>query len=451
MNVIKDKISSIFFQYSIPSVLGMLAISSSNIVDGFFIGNYIGDFGLAAINISLPVFSFLFGFALMLAIGSSVISGKLIGQGDIKKASIIFSKTIISITLFSFITCTILFLNIETLLHLFGADENLTKIAIEYLSVVLIFIPFLMIGVVLDYFVRVDNRPNLAFVALLSSAVINVILDWFMIVYLQKGIFGAALATGISQLTLLIILLPHFFSKKATLKFVKPIGNYIQIIKASYNGVSEFVNEISVGITTLIFNYVMIKNFDIEGIAAFTVINYLLLIGIMISFGISDSLQPIISKNFGAKENKRIEEFLKLAFITTSLVGIVMILLLLIVPEILVNVFLEDTNYKTKQLVLSFATFIWIAFLFNGINMVISAYLTAIHKPLSSMIIALSRSFIFPIFFIFTLPFLFKTQGIFLAIPVTEFITFIIAVILFKRFSPRKIVQEDRISETNKL
>ena len=443
MNVTKDKISSVFFQYSIPSVLGMLAISSASIVDGFFIGNYVGDFGLAAINISFPIFSLLFGFALMLAIGSSVVSGKLIGQGDIKSASIIFSKTMVCITLFSFITCTVLFLNIETILHLFGADENLTKIAIDYLSVILIFIPFLMIGVVLDYFVRVDNRPNLAFIALLFSAVINVILDWFLIVYLQKGIFGAALATGISQQALIFILLPHFFSKKATLKFVKPIGSYIQILKASYNGASEFINEISVGITTLIFNYVMIKNFDIEGIAAFTVINYLLMIGIMISFGISDSLQPIISKNFGAKENKRIEEFLKLAFITTGLVGVVMILLIIFTPNTLANIFLEDTNHKTKEIVLSFATFIWIAFLFDGFNLVISAYFTAIHKPLASMIIAISRSFILPVFFIVTLPFFFDLNGIFMAIPMAEFMTFIIGIILFKKFSPEKIIYKE--------
>jgi len=439
MNVTKDKISSIFFQYSIPSVLGMLAISSASIVDGFFIGNYVGDFGLAAINITFPVFSFLFGFALMLAVGSSVVSGKLVGEEKIYKASIVFSKTIISITVFSSLTCAILFLNIETVLHLFGADEYLTKIATQYLSIMLIFMPFLMIGVVLDYFVRVDNRPNLAFIALLSSALLNVVLDWFMIVYLQKGIFGAALATGISQLALLVIILPHFFSRRATLKFVKPTGSYRQIIKALYNGASEFVNEISIGMTTLIFNWVMIKNFNIEGIAAFTVINYLLMIGVMISFGISDSLQPIISKNFGAKKYKRIKEFLKLAFISTSLVGLIMIILILFIPNSLANIFLEDTNYKTKQIVLNFATFIWIIFLFDGINLVISSYLTAIHKPLASMIIALSRSFIFPVLFILTLPFLFGKDGIFMAIPLAEALTFVIAIVLFKRFNPKKI------------
>jgi putative MATE family efflux protein len=439
MSVTKSKISSIFFQYSIPSVLGMLAISSASIVDGFFIGNYVGDIGLAAINISFPVFSFLFGFALMLSVGSSVVSGKLIGEEKIHDASVVFSKTIITITLFSFFMCTVLFLNIETLLNFFGANRELIPIAIEYLSIMLIFIPFLMIGVVLDYFVRVDNRPNLAFMALLLSSLINVILDWFMIVYLQKGIFGAALATGISQLALLVILLPHFFSKKATLQFVKPIGSYTQIIKACYNGTSEFVNEMSVGITTLIFNYVMIQNFDIEGIAAFTVINYLLLIGIMISFGISDSLQPIISKNFGAKKYLRINEFIKLAFISTSLVGVVMIFLILLLPETLANIFLEDNNLDTKQIVLNFTKFIWIVFIFDGLNLVISAYLTAIHKPLASMLIALSRSLVFPVIFILTLPFLFGDSGIFMAIPLAEAFSFVIAVFLFKKYKPKKI------------
>ncbi|MBD3831379.1 MAG: MATE family efflux transporter, partial [Arcobacter sp.] len=156
----------------------MLAISSASIVDGFFIGNYVGAFGLAAINISLPIFSFLFGFALMIAIGTSVVAGKLIGEGNNQTASIIFTKAVISIVIFSFLSCSILYFNIETLLYYLGADENLMDIAIEYLSIILIFIPFLMIGVVLDYFVRVDNRPNLAFITMLLSSIINIVLDY---------------------------------------------------------------------------------------------------------------------------------------------------------------------------------------------------------------------------------------------------------------------------------
>ncbi len=439
MNVLKDNPRSIFFQYALPSVLGMLAISSASIVDGFFVGNYVGASGLAAINISLPIFSLLFGLSLMLAVGGSVVSGKLMAQGDTKSASIIFTKTLITITIFAFIVCSIIFFNLETILNLFGANSELIEIAAEYLFVMLLFIPFLMIGIVLDYFVKVDNRPLLAFVALLGSAVLNIILDWLLIVYLDRGIFGAALATGVSHLLLIIVLLPHFFSKKATLKFVKPLGSWMQIVKSALNGASEFVNETSVGITTMIFNYIMITTLGVEGIAAFTIINYILWIGIMISFGISDSLQPIISKNYGAKEPKRIMIFLKLALLSVAFVGLSMISLMLLAPNELTNLFLDNSDDETRKIVISFALFIWPVFLFNGFNMTLSAYLTAIHKPLPSATIALTRSLVFPITFILLLPLIFGINGIFMALAVAEFFTFILALYFFKRFAPNRL------------
>lgn len=440
MSVTTDKISSIFFQYAIPSVLGMIAVSSAGIVDGFFIGNFVGSHGLAAVNISLPVFALLFGLSLMLAIGSSVVSGKLMGQGATKSASNIFTKAFLSIGVFSVAICALLFVNIDTILHLFGATPELAEVAIQYLSVMLPFMPFFMIGIVLNYFVKVDSRPMLAFAALLVVAAINIVLDWYLIAYLSLGIFGAALATGLSYLSLIVVLLPHFFSKKATLRFVKPIGGYIEIVKASWNGASEFVNEISVGITTLIFNLIMIKTFGVEGVAAFAVINYILWIGVMISFGISDSLQPIISKNYGARKPQRIEGFLKLAFFCVTAAGLVMALLITTIPSDLVSIFLKDNEQQTVQIVLEFASLIWPAFLFIGINLTISAYFTAMHKPIQSATIAILRSLVLPLFFISTLPLIFGTNGIFLAIPVAELVTFVVAVFLFKRASPRKTV-----------
>ncbi len=440
MDAVKSKTATVFMSYAIPSVLGMLAISSASIVDGFFVGNYVGASGLAAINISLPIFSLLFGLALMLSIGSSVVSGKLMAEGDIKSASIIFSKTFISMLFLSITITLLIYLNIETILSLFGASDELLQIATTYLSYMLLFIPFLMVGLVLDYFVKIDNRPGLAFGALLLSAVANIILDWYFIVYLEKGIAGAAIATGLSQLALIIVLLPHFFSKKATIRFVKPIGSWISIIKAGGNGASEFVNEMSIGITTVIFNYIMITTFGVDGVAAYTVINYVLWIGIMISFGISDSLQPIISKNYGAREPKRVEEFLKFAFISVSVVGLIILSTILLIPEQITEVFLESKDEKTIKIVLDFASLIWPVFLFNGVNMVISAYFTAIHKPLPSAIIALSRSLLLPALFIFILPIFLGYKGIYLAIPFAEFFTFIMALYFFKSYTPKKII-----------
>ena len=439
MNATKDKVTPLFFHYAIPSVLGMVAISSAGIIDGFFVGNYVGSSGLAAVNISYPVFALLFGLSSMFGAGGSVVSGKLIGEGDTKQASIVFSKTIIVVSIFSVAICMILFAYTKTILQLFGATDELVVFAVEYLSIMLIFMPFLMLGMVLSYFVRVDGRPKLAFYALLASAATNIALDWLLIAYLGFGLLGAALATGISQLALIVMLLPHFFSKKATLKFVKSTKNFIKIIKAADNGASEFVNEASIGITVMIFNSVMIKTFGVEGVAAFAIISYIVWIGMMINFGISDSLQPLISKNFGAKKPKRVKEFLKLAFLCVFITGVVVIALITLAPAQLISLFLGDSSPKTMHIALGFAALIWPIFLFNGINLSISAYFTATHQPMPSAIIAILRSLVFPVLFIFTLPLIFGINGIFLALPAAEICTFVIAVVLLRKMSPNRL------------
>ncbi|PHS40399.1 MAG: MATE family efflux transporter [Sulfurovum sp.] len=446
MDVIKDNPLKIFIQYALPAVLGMLAISSASVVDGFFVGNYVGASGLAAINMSIPLFSLLFGLALMLSIGSSVISGKLMAEGDSKSASMMFTKTFIAMLVISISLTSVLYLNMQTILEWFGATEELVTLSIEYLQYILIFIPFLMIGIVLDYFVKIDSRPILAFGALLFSALVNVFLDWFMIVYLEQGIVGAALATGLSQVALLIVLLPHFFSKKTSIHFVKLTGSWMSIIKAGSNGASEFVNETSIGITTVIFNYIMIKNFSVDGVAAYTVVNYILWISIMVSFGISDSLTPIISKNFGAKKPERVVLFLKYAFISVLFVGVSLSAIVLIMPEMIIDMFLEQKDQSAMAIILVFLSFVWPAFLFNGSNMVISAYFTAMHKPLPSATIAFSRSLVFPVFFIVVLPIFLGDMGIYLAIPFSEFFAFLMAV-LFLRSSPAQKIIEGSYNE----
>jgi len=442
VDVLRDKPSKVFVNYAVPSVFGMLAVSSATVVDGFFVGNYIGASGLAAINLSMPIFSLLFGLALMLSIGSSVVSGKLMGEGDTEAASIVFSKSMVVMLLMGISFAGLLYINIDNLISFLSIPANLTEMVSTYLTWMLFFLPFLMSGLLLDYFVKIDSRPLLAFGALLLTAFVNIVLDWAFIVYFEMGIFGAAFATGLSQLSLLFVLLPHFFSKKATIKFVNPFGSYAIILKAAFNGSSEFVNEVSIGITTLIFNYIMMQSFGVVGVAAYTVVSYVLWVAIMVSFGISDSLQAPLSKNFGAKEVQRIEQFLKYAFSSVIIFGLLLVGVVLGFPELIIDVFLESGEKETSAIILAFLALVWPAFLFSGSNMVISAYFTALHKPISSGVIAISRSLVFPILFIVTLPLIFGDKGLYLAIAAAEFMTLIIAIILFIKNSPKNLMKK---------
>lgn len=429
----------LFFKYVIPSILGLLAISSASIIDGYFVGNYVGAIGLASINISYPITTVLFGLALMFAVGSSVMVGKLMGENNTQDASNVFTKSIISVSLISIVVCLILYLSLGNILDILNVQDELREKTFLYLPILLVFLPLLMTAIVLDYFVRVDENPNLSFAALFLSSLINVGLDYLFIVKYDWGISGAAYATGISQAAIILILLPHFFSKKATLKLVKPSGSWLNIIQAVKNGVSEFVNESSAGITVLIFNYIMLQNFGATGVASYTIIGYFIMISVMVSFAIADALQPIISKNYGALHFHRIKSFLKLGFLTIIIIEALITLTVLIVPEALINIFLESSETETKRIIIEFISYAWPAFIFLGLNILITSYLTSMQKPLYSVVIALLRSLILPVLFIITLPNIFGNVGIFMALAVSEFLTFIVASYIFINNRPTLI------------
>ena len=429
----------LFIKYVIPSILGLLAISSASIIDGYFVGNYVGAVGLASINISYPITPVLFGLALMFAVGSSVMVGKLMGENNTQDASNVFTKSIISVSLISIVVCLILYLSLGNILDILNVQDELREKTFLYLPILLVFLPLLMTAIVLDYFVRVDENPNLSFAALFLSSLINVGLDYLFIVKYDWGISGAAYATGISQAAIILILLPHFFSKKATLKLVKPAGSWLNIIQAVKNGVSEFVNESSAGITVLIFNYIMLQNFGATGVASYTIIGYFIMISVMVSFAIADALQPIISKNYGALHFHRIKSFLKLGFLTIIIIEALITLMVLIVPEALINIFLENSETETKRITIEFISYAWPAFIFLGLNILITSYLTSMQKPLYSVVIALLRSLILPVLFIITLPNIFGNVGIFMALAVSEFLTFIVASYIFINNRPTLI------------
>jgi putative MATE family efflux protein len=442
--MLESKPYILFFKYLIPSMLGFLAISSANIIDGYFVGNYVGYVSLAAINISFPLFNILFGFALMFAVGNSVITAKLMGEGNIKEASNVFTKSIYTIVILAIILNFSLYMNIDRVLDFINVQDELRDETLKYLPVILKFLPFLMIGITVDYFVKVDENPNLSFIALVLSSLVNVILDYIFIVKFNWGISGAAYATGISEIVILIVLLPHFFLKNSTLRLVKPKGSFFNIFNALKNGFSEFINESSVGITILIFNYVLLKNFGALGIASFSIVGYFITISILTSFAVSDSLQAIISKNYGAQYFNRMKSFLRLGLISIICIEIVLTLFVIISPELLINIFIKGNEHKTKEMTIEFLSYVWPAFLFSGLNMLATAYLTSIQKPLYSGLIAIMRSLIFPITFVFTLPFIFGNVGIFMALSCAEVLTFIFAIRFFMKNRPGIL---SRISE----
>jgi Na+-driven multidrug efflux pump len=281
----------------------------------------------------------------------------------------------------------------------------------------------------------------LAAAALAAGSGANILLDYLFIAEFGWGLAGAALATGLSQIISTLVLVIYFFMPSRTLYFNVKQNNWREVLQAAYNGVSEFVNEISGGIIALLFNWMLIQRAGVEGVAAITVVNYLLMLGFMTFFAISDSIQVVASQNFGARNHQRIQAFLRVAIITIGLFSLFFIITLITAGETLIYLFVDDSNTgEMVALANEFILYILPLFIFVGFNMLVSGYLTAIHFPFQSSVVALCRSLIFPASLLVLCYFLLDDYLFVAALSVAEVFSFILALVIFLRYSPAKIL-----------
>jgi Na+-driven multidrug efflux pump len=443
---VTGEVVPVFFHYAIPSVIGMLAVTSAGVIDGIFVGNFAGAEALAAINISMPVFALFAGIVIMLGVGGSVMCGKSLGEKDFEAASSIFSKTLYTTLLVALLLSVFCLIYLDKVVAMLGANEELAGLVKIYMGIILLAAPLLIVALTLDYFVRADGRPVLASAALVSYSVINIALDWLFIVRWDWGLRGAALGTALAEASIFFILVSHWFSARNNLRLIGVVNclrsGWGSIFRAAYNGMSEFANEVSIGLMTLLFNWVMITRLGVDGVAAFTIIGYLLFIGLEVCYGISESLQPTISKNLGARQAGRIVSFAITGVLTSFSVGLLASGLFIFMPETLISLFLKDGEERTMQIALTFIAVFWPAFLFNGMNITLASYFTALHKPLQSASIALSRSLVLPALGLLLLPRWYGDLGVFIAIPISEALTFLAALTLVGRYRPARIVAD---------
>ncbi|MDP5072138.1 MAG: MATE family efflux transporter, partial [Congregibacter sp.] len=393
---LEGSVIATFIHYAVPSVLGMLAVTSAGMIDGIFIGNYVGAHALAAVNLAQPAWIAFAAIVFMLAVGGSVMCGRFLGQGDSIAASSIFTRTLITAVGAGIVIAGSGLLFLDELVRMLGATTAVAPLVKVYLRIVLVFAPLFVAALTLDYFVRVDGRPVLAAVGLLAFAGSNIALNFLFVVYLDWGLVGAAWASALADFAIFIILLSHWFHPRCSLVLTLDRGRWSDVAQAALNGISECINELSVGLLVLFFNWVMITRQGVEGVAAYTIITYLMMIGLEVSYGISESLQPTVSRCLGAGNVKRIRKFLLTAVCAAFSVGLLVSALLLMLPEQMIGLFLPPDEQATAVIALLFISYFWPTFLLNGTNITLASYFTALHRPLPSACIAISRSLLLP-------------------------------------------------------
>lgn len=412
-------------RFAIPSVIGMLLTSLITIVDGIFIGKYVGREGLAAVNIGIPVLYLLLGITIMIGVGGSTLAIQKLGEKEFDKANNIFRQSIVTlifaVVLISFCTKILL----HPILEMTKLDSLVSTYINNYYSIMLSFYPIMMLNIGFGMFIRGEGKPQIFMqISILTNAV-NIMLDYFFTHWLSMGIQGVAYASGVSIILGFGICLFYFLNKKSSFKFGKFKFTKEDFKTTIYNGSSELIGQLSMAITTMLYNVVILNVIGVMGVAAMTIIGYVGHVYNMIIIGIGQGMSPIVSYSYGANDNKLVVGIRQRTQKIVFTCGIIVFATLLLAGNRYVRVFSNDINLQ--HMVANGIKIYAFAFLINGYNIISSFFYTSVGRAKESAIISSLRGLIILSLSIILLPMIFKELGIWLAVPITEVITFFVS------------------------
>lgn len=427
----KDKPGKIFWFYAVPSILAILLQSTAGLIDSIFIGRYIGEEGLSAITLVMPIITFLIGFSTMIAIGGTTLAGIYKGRDDHEKSNNFYNITLVLIIFFAGLSMFIVLALGSNFATLLGASGVVSGYITNYvLTLALFYIPFLL-NFAMTYFLKLDGKPVIPVIAVSFGMVINILLDYLFIVKYAMGMKGAALATGISQLLPMMILL-YLLINHSNWQLKKPIFVISEIKQILLNGSSELLSIASVSIASLLYNFIIISRVGLQGVAAFSVAVQVSSLTIGVFYGFAEAIQGPISVNYGAKNYDRVKKFRALSIQSNTISGIVICLSLFLFGRPISQVFI--TNSETVATAYYILKFYGISYLFAGLNITAGTYYTAINSPLLSGGLTLLRSLVALVVGLIVLPYFFGEAGVWSAIIFAEVISYIAATLVYKRW-----------------
>ena len=406
-------------RFAVPTIVMTVFMSFYTMVDGLFVSNLIGTDALSAVNLTAPIISLVTAISTMLATGGSAVIMRKVGE---KKAREVMSV-----------------LGYLVMDGIFGS-MNLSPVVFDhchdYLSRYLIFtIPILLMNNFTLYMIAA-GKSDLSMVCSITGGVLNMVLDYVLIAVLDMGIAGAAIATGLGYSVTAVVGIVLFSKKNSLLHFVKPVCRRKTLWEAATNGSSEMATALVTGIVTMMFNWTMLKYVGENGVAAITIIMYVLMFATSLYTGYSYGVAPMISFYYGEQNHGKLKKLIRMSLKIISVIAAVTLIASLVVTEPLVSVFARPDN-PVYDLAVTGNRICSFALIFIGFNVFASGMFTALSNGLISAVLAFSRSFVFMVIAMLILPALFGVTGVWFATPAAEFAAICLSLIMFGRYQKK--------------
>ena len=434
-------IPRLFTKIFMPTLLGMVSWSLMTVVDGIFVGWGVGSNGIAAINICYPIFLVLAGFALMVGTGASVVASIHLSQDNVKAARINVTQAVWFSTFVVIGAMLFILIAPEQISYMLGASPTLMPLVRDYMFYLIPSGIMQMWSVVGLFVIRLDGSPKYAMWCNVIPALLNIFFDWLFIFPLGMGVKGAAIASAISTVIGGVMAFVYLVKYARTLKMgsikMSPTSVVLTCRNVLYQcriGFSALLGEVTMALLLFVGNLVFMKYLGDAGVGAYGVACYYTPFVFMFGNSIAQSAQPIVSYNYGLGRWDRVRKTLSISVRTAVLSSIFSIVAFTLFPQQLVHLFIAESD-PAAQIAIEGLPYFAAGFLFFILNLVAIGFLQSIKKMASATIFALLRGvvFLFPAFLL--LPEFIGVKGMWLALPLSELLTFIVVLgyMFFKR------------------
>lgn len=408
-----------FLKYTSLNILAMVGVSIYILADTYFISEALGAIGLTALNFAIVIFTLIQGVGNMVGIGGAI-DFTLRKSENNNSENTSFQTTLFIGLLFS-VTFLLIGFFFTTQLSLFlGADEDTLALTRTYISTILGFSPFFILNNILLSFVRNDNNPKLAMIAMIVSSFSNIILDYILMFPLSMGIFGAAFATGLSPIISLCILTTHFRHSGTSFQLNKYKLEIKRLSKIIILGLPSFVTEFASSITLFTFNIVILKIAGNIGVAAYGVIANVAIIATALFTGLAQGIQPLTSNYYARSDRDGLRNILKYSLVTSFLLSVTIYLIIFIFSSNIVSVFNGENNEVLAKIAEAGLKIYFTGFVFAGINIVLISFFSSTSNTVKAMAISILRSSLLLIPVVLLLSVLFGIYGVWVSFVVTE-------------------------------
>ncbi|MCI8674835.1 MAG: MATE family efflux transporter [Lachnospiraceae bacterium] len=423
-------------KFAVPTIVMTVFMSFYTMVDGLFVSNLISTDALSAVNLTAPVIQLVTAISTMLATGGSAVIMKKMGEQKYEEAKEDFTFLILVNVIVGIVMCGAGYLMMDHIFAGMNLSADVEGYCGEYLSRYLLFtVPILLMNNFTLYMIA-SEKASLSLVCSVTGGILNMVLDYVLIAGFGMGIGGAAIATGLGYSVTAVVGLFVFSRKKSLLHFRKPAFRFKVLANAAANGCSEMATALVTGIITMMFNWTMLTFVGEDGVAAVTIIMYVLMFASSLYTGYSYGVAPMLSFYYGEQNHEKLKRLVAVSMRVIAGISLVTVAASFLLTEPLVSVFARPDN-PVFGLAVTGNRLCTVALLFIGFNIFASGMFTALSNGVVSAVLAFSRSFVFMMITMIALPRILGVNGIWLATPAAELMALALSSFLFLKYRKR--------------